>query len=159
MKINTINLPDIVQKKSHKKIESVVTMMRREFRNILFKSPQCYSSLTSISNQILDNQLVNLKYVTIENYDNYKENYTKTNMFGCKILNPVFITKYEQKESQKIENKTKKEITSEIKLLLVEMPTKETAIEVEFNLPKKEESLKHQELIELYYSVLNINEH
>ena len=80
-------------------------------------------------------------------------------MFGCKILNPAFITKYEQEESQKIENKTKKGIISEIKLLLVEMPTKETAIEMEFNLSKKEESLKHQELIELYYSVLNINEH
>ena len=37
-------------------------------------------------------------------------------MFGCKILNPIFITKYEREESQKIENKTKKESISEKKL-------------------------------------------
>ena len=115
MKVNATNSSDIVEKKSHKKIENVVTMMRRVLRNALFKSPQCYSPL-------------NLKYVARENYENYKENYAKTNMFGCKKLNPVFVTKYEREESQKIENKTKKEIINEIKSLLAEIPIKETAI-------------------------------
>ena len=62
-------------------------------------------------------------------------------------------------ELQKIENKAKKEIINEIKLLLAEMPIKETAIEMETNLSKNEKGLKHQELIQLYYSVTNINEH
>ena len=52
-------------------------MVRREFRNAVFKSPQCYSPLTSISDQILNNRLVDLKYVARENYKNYKENYAK----------------------------------------------------------------------------------
>ena len=159
MKVNATNSSDIVEKKSRKEIENVVTMMRREFKNALFKSPQCYSPLTSISDQILDNQLVNLKYVARENHENYKEDYAKTNMLGCKILNPVFVTKHEREESQKIENKTKKEIMNEIKPLLAEMPIKETAIEMETNLSKKEKHLKHQEPIKLYCSVLNINEH
>ena len=133
MKVSATNSSGIVEKKSHKKIENVVTMMRRKFRNRLFKSPQCYSPLTSISNQILDNQLANLKYAARENYENYKEHYTKTKMFGCKILNPVFITKYELEESQRIENKTKKEIINEINLLLAEMPIKETAMEMQTN--------------------------
>lgn len=39
------------------------------------------------------------------------------------------------------------------------MPIKETAIGIETNLSKKEKRLKHQVLIELCYSVININEH
>ena len=39
------------------------------------------------------------------------------------------------------------------------MPIKETAIEMGTNFSKKGKRLKHQELIELYCSVLNINEH
>ena len=39
------------------------------------------------------------------------------------------------------------------------MPIKETAIGIKSNLSKKEKRLKHQVLIELCYSVININEH
>ena len=55
MKVNATNSSDIVEKKSHKKIENVA-MMRRELRNTFFKYPQCLSLLSSINNQILDDQ-------------------------------------------------------------------------------------------------------
>ena len=54
MKVNATNSSDIVEKKSHKKIENVAMM--RELRNTFFKYPQCLSLLSSINNQILDDQ-------------------------------------------------------------------------------------------------------
>ena len=43
MKVNAINSSGIAEKKGNKKLENVVTVMRREFRSTLFKSPMLFS--------------------------------------------------------------------------------------------------------------------
>ena len=57
--------------------------------------------------------------------------------FDCKIKNPIFITKSECEESQKIEANAKDEIANEINIVLGELPDRTTATEMYEKLGKK----------------------
>ena len=159
MKNKTTNSADNTERKTYKKFENVVTMMRREVRYKLLQfPPQWYHPLSSLSCNLLDAQLTDIKYIAEENYKNYKQSYIASGQFGCKIRKPIFITKNECEESQKIEAKSKDEITNEINILLGELPDRTAATEMYEKLKKNSKRLKHRELIEYYYMVKNIAE-
>lgn len=59
-------------------------------------------------------ELVNIKYNSQENYENYKVSFF-TGQYGTKILKPVFVTGDDRVKYDKIESRTKAEIMSESK--------------------------------------------
>ena len=159
MKNKATNSADTTERKAYKKFENVVIMKRREVRHKLLQSPpQSYRPLSSLNGNLLDAQLTDIKYIAEENYKNYKPSYCASGQFGCKIKNPIFITKIEREESQKIEAKSKNEIANEINILLGELPGRTTATEMYENLEKNRKRLKHRELIKYYYMVKNVVE-
>ena len=85
-----------------------------------------------------------VKYIAEENYKNYKQSYCVSGQFGCKIKNPIFITKSESEESQKIEVISKDEIGNEINILLGELPDRTTATEMYEKLKKKKNVLNKE---------------
>ena len=111
--------------------------MQREVRHKLLQSPpQLYRPLSSLNGNLLDAQLTDIKYIAEKNYKNYKQSYIASEQFGCKIRKPIFITKNELEESQKIEAKSKDEITNEINILLGELPDRTAATEIYEKLKK-----------------------
>ena len=69
MKNKTTNSADNTERKTYKKFENVVTMMRREVRYKLLQfPPQWYHALSSLSCNLLDAQLTDIKYIAEENY-------------------------------------------------------------------------------------------
>ena len=63
----------------------------------------------------IDPELVNIKYISKENYENYKLQLIISGQYGPKIQNPLFVTAQHCIEHEKIENKTKEEISLKIK--------------------------------------------
>ena len=103
---------------------------------LLQSPPQLYRPLSSLNGNLLDTQLTDIKYIAEENYKNYKQSYIASEQFGHKIRKPIFITKNELEESQKIEAKSKDEITNEINILLGELPDRTAATEMYEKLKK-----------------------
>ena len=101
----------------------------------------------------LDEDLIDLKYIAKENYKWFKENFFETGKYNAKISKPVFVTKTEHEESQKIENKMKFYIMQEIGKILDEMPDKEAAANWKKDI---EEYVKHHELVSMFYNVKSI---
>ena len=60
-----------INERSYQKHKTVVTMIRREVRKKLGHLKN-FSSLTSFDDHQLDETLVNVKYISVENYENYK---------------------------------------------------------------------------------------
>ena len=82
----------------------------------------------------------------------------RSGQFSCKIRKPNYIIKNEHEESQKVEAKSKDEITNEINILLVELPDRAAVAEMYEKLKKNSKRHKHRELIEYYYMVKNVAE-
>ena len=87
-------------------------MIRREIRSSLFMNGLTkVCSITSFGDAEIDPELVNIKYVSKKNYENYKLQFITSGHYGAKIQNPLFVTAQQRIEQEKIENKTKEEIT------------------------------------------------
>ena len=67
------------------------------------------SPITSFGDDQIDPELVNIKYISKENYENYKLQFLTLGQYGAKIQNPLFVTAQHCIEHEKIENKTKEE--------------------------------------------------
>ena len=81
----------------------------------------------SLSGTPLDQKLVNIKYNSQENSENYKFSFLTTCQYGTKILKPVFVTADDRVEYNKIESRTRAEIMSQINDMLDIMPDRELA--------------------------------
>ena len=130
-------------------------MLRREIRSSgILNFVHLFSTIKSIDGKDLDSSLAEVKYIAKNNYENYKNNFFETGMYNAKILQPIFVTNEEQVEFEKIENETKAYIIQEINMLDA-FPNKDYA------LTRKKEiknSLKHHQLISLFYNVKSIFE-
>ena len=114
--------------KAFKKFANEITLLRQKLRENGFNLNPCiYGDMRSIDGNELDEDLVDLKYTAEENYKLFQENFFETGKCNVKISKPVFVTKTEREEFQKIENKTKFYIKQEITKILHEMPDKEAA--------------------------------
>ena len=109
--------------------------------------------MRSIDGNKLDEDLVDIKYPAEENYKRFKENFSKTGKCNAKTPKPVFITKTEREEFQKIENKTKFHITQEISKILDEISDKEAADNWKKDMHG---NVKHHELVSIFYNVKSI---
>ena len=131
-------------------------MLRREIRSSgILNFVHLFSTIKSIDGKDLDSSLAEVKYIAKNNYENYKNNFFETGMYNAKILQPIFVTNEERVEFEKIENKTKAYIIQEINNMLDAFPNKDYA------LTRKKEiknSLKHHQLISLFYDVKSIFE-
>ena len=107
--------------------------------------------MRSVDGNELDEDLVDLKYTTKENYKCFKENFFETGKYGAKIVKPVFVTKTEHEEFQKIENTTK--FTQELSKVLGEMPEKEAAANSKKDMKG---NVKHHELLSMFYNMKSI---
>ena len=105
-----------------------IAMIRREIRSSLFMNDLTkVSPITSFGDAEIDPELVNIKYILKENYENNKLQFITSGQYGAKIQNPLFVSAQHRIEHEKIENKTKKKISLKIKDLLLIMPGKEIA--------------------------------
>ena len=103
-------------------------MIRREIRSSLFiKDLTKVYPITSFGDAEIDPELVSIKYILKENYENNKLQFITSGQYGVKIQNPLFVTAQHRIEHEKIENKTKKKVLLKIKDLLLIMPDKEIA--------------------------------
>ena len=108
MKNKTTNSADNTERKTYKKFENVVTMMRREVRYKLLQfPPQWYHPLSSLSCNLLDAQLTDIKYIAEENYKNYKQSYIASGQFSCKIRKPFSSQKMSMKNHKKLRRNLK----------------------------------------------------
>ena len=102
--------------------------MRQILReNGINSNPCIYGEMRSIDGNELGEDLIDLQYAAEENYKRFKENFFETGKHNSKIFKPVFVTKTEREEFQKVENKTKFYITQEISKILDEISDKEAA--------------------------------
>ena len=145
---------------THKKIPNLaneVTMLRREIRKNLFTNDLTESRpLISLSDTTLDQELVNIKYNSQENYENYKSSFFTTGQYGTKILKPVFVTADDRVEYDKIESKTKAEIMSQINDMLDIMPDRELAAAKFKEIKKLEKKAKKIALIGQFYEIKSL---
>jgi len=90
-----------------------VTALRKMFR----MNQQGFSDygedgpVLAFSNVILDYDLANVKILSSQNYQKYKESFKLSGIYGKEKLQPLFVTVQERNEYTKIENKTKHEIS------------------------------------------------
>lgn len=85
----------------------------------------------------------------------YKINAIHPGMYDAKIKTHVFVTEKEREEFNKIENKTKTEITAFIQQILSEMPDRDIADAKQCELKKQR---KHSQLVSFYYELKSILE-
>ena len=126
--------------------------LETRLNNFLMPANDENSPLKSIDNISLDYDLFNITYNAAANYENYKANYVAKSSFGCKIKSLIFITPKDHEEYHKIESKTKSQIIAEIKAIISDMPNQNISKVVMADVGKGE-SLKHGELVILYYEV------
>ena len=81
-------------------------------------------SFSTSGDHQLGETTVNVKYIAVENCENYKNCYVQNEILDCKILHPIFTTLEERTQSEMIENKTKTEIIIEINALFDKIPKK-----------------------------------
>ena len=100
-------------------------MVRKEIRSKLFiNNLQVENSLLSLQECRLDKDLVNIKYASLENYQNYKIT-TGFGKYGAEILKPVFVTEFDRSEYEGVESKTKVEILNKIVKIIDEILDKD----------------------------------
>ena len=105
-----------------------ITMIRREIRSSLFMNDLTkVSPITSFGDAEIDPELVIIKYISKENYENYKLQFITSGQYGAKIQNPLIVTAQHRIVHEKIENKTMEALLLKIKDLLHIMPDKEIA--------------------------------
>ena len=93
-----------------------ITMIRKEIRSSLFMNDLTnISPITQLGGAKIDPELVNIKYISKENYENYKLQLIISGQYGPKIQNPLFVTAQHCIEHEKTEKKTKEEILLKIK--------------------------------------------
>ena len=140
--------------KAFKKFANETTLLHQKLRENGFNSNPCiYGEMRSIDGNELDKDLVDLKYTAEENYKCFEETFFKTGKYNAKIFKPVFVTKTELEEFQKIENKTKFYIMEEIRKILDEMPDKEAAANWKRDMKG---NVKHHQLVSMFYNVKSI---
>ena len=100
-------------------------------------------------------ELVNIKYNSQENYENYKVSFF-TGQYGTKILKPVFVTGDDRVKYDKIESRTKAEIMSQINDILDIMPDRELATVKLEKVKKMEKKAKKTTLIGLFYEIKSL---
>ena len=89
--------------KAFKKFVNKITLWRQKLSENGFNSNPCiYGGIRSIDGNELDEDLIDLKHTTEENYKHFKENVFETGKYNAKIAKPVFVTKTEHEEFQKI---------------------------------------------------------
>ena len=107
---------------THKKISNLaneVTMLQRKIRKNFVTNDLTESRpLISLSDAPLDQELVNIKYNSKENSENYKFSFFTTCQYGTKILKSIFVTADDRVEYNNIESRTKAEIKSQINDML-----------------------------------------
>ena len=118
-------------------------------------NPHNFANLKSIECFDLDPDLVEIKYAAQDNYESYKAHFIDTGMYDAKIKTHVFVTEKERQEFNKIENKTKTEITIFIQQILSEMPDRDIAAAKQYELKKQK---KHSQLVSFYYELKSILE-
>ena len=116
------------------------------------------SPITSFGNAQIDPELVSIKYISKENYENYKLQFITLGQYGVKIQNPLFVTAQHRIEHEKIENKTKEEILLKIKDLLLTMSDKEISNGKSKDLAKFEKNGEKNSLINFYYDIKEMME-
>ena len=121
-------------------------MIRREVRKKL-GHPKNFAPLNFFGDYQLDETLVNVKYIAVEKYKNYKNCYAQNGIFGCKILHPVFIALEERAQSKMIKNETKAEIIIEINALFNKIPKKDAVLETHDAFRKKQKQI----LTDIFY--------
>ena len=95
--------------KKFSNLTNKITMIRREIRSSLFVNDLTkVSPITSFGDAEIDPELVNIKYVSKENYENYKLQFITLGHYGVKIQNPLFVTARHRIEHEKIETKQRK---------------------------------------------------
>ena len=140
--------------KAFKKFANEITLLCQKLRENGFNSNPCiYGEMRYIDGNELDEDLTDLKYTAEENYKRFKENFFKTGKYNAKIFKPVFVTKTEHEEFQKIENETKFYIMQEISKILDEMPDKEAAAKWKKDMKG---NIRHHELVSIFYNVKSI---
>ena len=142
--------------KNFKIFDNEITMLCGEIRSSgILNFVHLFSTIKSIDGKDLDSSLAEVKYIAKNNYENYKNNFFETGMYNAKILQPIFVTNEERVEFENIENKTKAYIIQEINNMLDAFPNKDHV------LTRKKEiknSLKHHQLISMFYDVKSIFE-
>ena len=105
-----------------------ITMIRREVRSSLFVNGLTkVSPITSFGDAEIDPELVIIKYISKENYENYKLQFITSGQYGAKIQNPLIVTVQHRIAHEKIENKIMEALLLKIKDLLLIIPDKEIA--------------------------------
>ena len=105
-----------------------ITMIRREVRSSLFVNGLTkVSPITSFGDAEIDPELVIIKYISKENYENYKLQFITSGQYGAKIQNPLIVTAQHGIAHEKIENKIMEALLLKIKDLLLIIPDKEIA--------------------------------
>ena len=101
--------------KPPKRHEHEITMARREFRTKeLTTKPFAERPMLGLSNEELDPELPNFRDTLEGSYNQYKDNFTEKGSFGGVKMKSLFITVAERQKAEKLENKTKAEIRTEI---------------------------------------------
>ena len=67
-------------------------MLHREIRSSgILNFVHLFSTIKSIDGKDLHSSLAEVKYITKNNYENYKNNFFETRMYNVKILQPIFV--------------------------------------------------------------------
>ena len=102
-------------------------MVRREIRCLtnFSRNPNVCTDFVGITGTPLDEDLGSIKFNAEQNYESFKKHFFDTGKYDAPVARPVFITKMEKEESNRIKKKYKADIVTEISTLLDELPNDE----------------------------------
>ena len=131
-------------------------MVRREIRCLtnFSRNPNVCTDFVGITDGTpLDEDLGSIKFNAEQNYESFKKHFFDTGKYDAPVARPVFITKMEKEESNRIEKKYKADIVTEISTLLDELPNDAGAEVLRDKFAKNCKRFKHAELVDFFYEV------
>ena len=129
-------------------------MFHREIHAAALFLNEEYNPVLSIENEELDYRLSNIKHTAKANYNLYKDDLVKNHKYGFdRGREPVFITKEEREEFNKISNKNKDFIVAKLFSMLQLMPDQIVVSELNKSLGTAPHCSRKDVLIEMYNEI------